>query len=160
MGQQGNLTSTMLMFAFIAVFMYFFIMRPQNKKRQQHEAMLASISRGSEVITAGGFFGTVREVLDDSYIIELADGVKVRILKSSISVKRNEGEKSGEPKKVKKKKKKIRDAGSAETAGESQAETIEAAASDVEAAEYQPAVTEAAEAAPAPAEEENNEEKA
>lgn len=152
MGQQGNLTSTMLMFAFIAVFMYFFIMRPQKKKQQQHAAMLASISRGSEVITAGGFFGTVREVLDDSYIIELADGVKVRILKSSISVK-TEGEKSGEPKKAKKKKKKVRDAGAADTAGEAQAETIEAPDTEV-------AVAETAEAASAPAEEENNEEKA
>lgn len=153
MGQQGNLTSTMLMFAFIAVFMYFFIMRPQRKKQQQHAEMLASISRGSEVITAGGFFGTVREVLDDSYIIELADGVKVRILKSSISVKKNEGETSSEPKKAKKKKKKVRDAGAADTAGEAKTETIEA--SDV-----QSAAAETAEAAAAPAEEENNEEKA
>lgn len=156
MGQQGNLTGTMLMFAFIAVFMYFFMIRPQRKKQQQHAAMLASISRGSEVITAGGFFGTVREVLDDSYIIELADGVKVRILKSSISVKKNDGEKNGEPKKPKKKKKKLKDAGSADTSGESQAETIEAAPSDAETVEANAAVTEAA----APAEEEDNEEKA
>jgi preprotein translocase subunit YajC len=57
------------------------------------------------VITAGGFFGKVWEVLDDSYIIELADGVKARILKSSISTRREVGdEKSKQPRKLKKKR--------------------------------------------------------
>jgi preprotein translocase subunit YajC len=51
--------------------------------------MIESIGRGDTVITAGGFFGKVGVVLEDSYIIEVADGVKMRILKSSISVRRD-----------------------------------------------------------------------
>lgn len=80
---------------FVLIF-YFLIFRPQKKKQQQHEKMVASIGRGDTVVTAGGFFGRVSDVLDDSYIIEIADGVKVRILKSSISLRREPGE--GKPK--------------------------------------------------------------
>lgn len=105
MGQQGDLVRMMLPLAMFAAIFYFLIMRPQKKKQKAHEDMIANISKGSEVVTAGGFFGIVREVMDDSYIIEMAEGVKVRILKSSISIRRtNEGEKSDAPKKKRKKR--------------------------------------------------------
>ena len=89
-GQQGSLTSMLLPLAMFAAIFYFMIIRPQKKKQKAHDDMLASISRGDTVITAGGFFGVVRDVLDDSYLIELDEGVKVRILKSSISMKKSE----------------------------------------------------------------------
>ena len=103
-GQQGGLVGMMLPLAMFAAIFYFMIIRPQKKKQKAHEEMLASISRGATVITAGGFFGVVRDVLDDSYIIELDEGVKARILKSSISMKKTEG--SSETKAKKKKLKK------------------------------------------------------
>lgn len=159
-GQQGGLAGMMLPLAMFAAIFYFMIMRPQKKKQQQHDNMIASISVGSEVITAGGFFGTVRKVLDDSFIIELAEGVMVRILKTSISIRKNSDEKNSEPKKAKKKKKKLRDGGPADATGESQAGTIEAAASDAGTGGTEVAATPETAAAPAPAEEENNGEKA
>lgn len=105
MGQQGGLTGMLLPLAMFAAIFYFMIIRPQKKKQKAHEDMLASISKGDTVITAGGFFGIVRETLDDSYIIELDEGVKVRILKSSISMKKSDGSAVGsQPKKKKSKK--------------------------------------------------------
>jgi preprotein translocase subunit YajC len=92
------------MLAIMFFIFYFLILRPQKKKQKQHETMLASISRGDTVITAGGFFGRVCEVLDDSYIIELADGVKARILKSSISTRREAGEERIRTRKLKKRR--------------------------------------------------------
>ena len=50
--------------------------------------MIASINRGDEIITIGGFMGTVREVREDSFQIEIAEGVRVRILKSAVQTKR------------------------------------------------------------------------
>lgn len=94
----------MLPLAMFAAIFYFMIIRPQKKKQRAHEDMLASISKGDTVITAGGFFGIVREILDDSYLIELDEGVKARILKSSISMKKSEG--SVAPQQPKKKKSK------------------------------------------------------
>ncbi|MEG1837055.1 MAG: preprotein translocase subunit YajC [Synergistaceae bacterium] len=88
-GQQGNLASMLLPLAMFAAIFYFMIIRPQKKRQKTHDDMLASISKGDMVITAGGFFGTVREILDDSFILELAEGVKVRILKSSVSMRKD-----------------------------------------------------------------------
>ena len=106
-GQQGGLVGMMLPLAMFAAIFYFMIIRPQKKKQKAHEEMLASISRGSTIITAGGFFGIVREVLDDSYIIELDEGVKARILKSSVSMKKADGSSEARPKKKKVKKDEI-----------------------------------------------------
>jgi preprotein translocase subunit YajC len=92
MGQQGDLLGMLLPLVVFVVIFYFLLIRPQKKKQKQHETMLASIHRGDDVVTAGGFFGTVREVKDDSFILEIAEGVKARILKSSISYKRSAGE--------------------------------------------------------------------
>lgn len=146
MGQQGGLAGMMLPLAMFAAIFYFLIIRPQKKKQKAHENMLASISKGSEIVTAGGFFGIVREVLDDSYIVELAEGIKVRILKSSISIKRNEGEKSDAPKKEKKKKKRLQndDAVTAEPVIEAEEKPVseaipaEAEIVELEAAAEQP----------------------
>lgn len=105
MGQQGGLMGMMLPLAMFAAIFYFMIIRPQKKKQKAHDDMLASISKGDTVITAGGFFGIVRDILDDSYIIELDEGVKARILKSSISMKKTDGSAiSAQPKKKKGKK--------------------------------------------------------
>lgn len=107
--QQGGMAGLFFpILLFIGIF-YFLILRPQKKKSQQHEKMLSSISRGDTVITAGGFFGKVSDVLDDSYIIELADGVKVRILKSSISVRRDAADNAVRAPRPKKKDRQRRD---------------------------------------------------
>ena len=118
-GQQGGLVGMMLPLAMFAAIFYFMIIRPQKKKQKAHEEMLANISRGSTIITAGGFFGIVREILDDSYIIELDEGVKARILKSSVSMKKTDGSSDARPKKKKVKKDEI----PAETAEEPVKET-------------------------------------
>ncbi|MDR2779492.1 MAG: preprotein translocase subunit YajC [Synergistaceae bacterium] len=88
---------------FIVIF-YFLMYRPQKKKQQQHDKMISSIGRGDTVVTAGGFLGKICEVLDDSYIIELADGVRARILKSSVSSRREGGDDKLKPRRLKKKK--------------------------------------------------------
>ena len=147
-GQQGGLVGMMLPLAMFAAIFYFMILRPQKKKQKAHEEMLASISRGSTVITAGGFFGVVRDVLDESYIIELDEGVKARILKSSISMKKSD---SSEQKQLKKKKKKSQelpeDNADVEASAEVSADTAAAAAETVaesaaEVADVNPADTE------------------
>lgn len=89
-GAQGGLMGMLLPLALFVVIFYFLIIRPQKKRQRQHQEMLASIKRGDQVVTAGGFFGIVRETKDDSYILEIADGVKARILKSSVQYKKSE----------------------------------------------------------------------
>lgn len=87
---QGGLVSMLLPLGVFIVIFYFLIIRPQKKRQRKHEDMLASIRNGDMIVTAGGFYGTVRDVKDDSFIIEIADGVKARILKGSIQMKKQD----------------------------------------------------------------------
>ncbi|NCB17499.1 MAG: preprotein translocase subunit YajC [Synergistales bacterium] len=87
-GGQGSLMGMLFPLAIFVVIFYFFIIRPQKKRQRAQDELLASLSRGDQIVTIGGFFATIREVKDDSIVVEIADGVKVRILKSAVATKR------------------------------------------------------------------------
>jgi len=87
-GQAGLLGMMWPLLLFIVIF-YFLLIRPQKKRQKQHQDMLNSIKRGDQVVTAGGIYGTVTDVKDDSFILEVSDGVKIRVLKNAISFKRS-----------------------------------------------------------------------
>lgn len=82
-----SLIETMLPFVLIFVIMYFLIIRPQQKKAKEHRQMLDALRRGDEVITAGGIYAKITKVKDteDEVEAEIAQGVKVRLVKSLIS---------------------------------------------------------------------------
>lgn len=67
-------------------FMYFFMIRPQQKKQKEIQKFRNSIERGQEVITAGGIYGVVREIDDvkNALVIEVASGVRVRVDRNSV----------------------------------------------------------------------------
>ncbi|MCX8509577.1 MAG: preprotein translocase subunit YajC [Rhodobacteraceae bacterium] len=66
--------------------MYFLILRPQQKKMKEHKAMIEALRRGDTVITGGGIRGKVSKVIDEGDVeVEIADGIKVRVVKSTIS---------------------------------------------------------------------------
>lgn len=92
---QGGLVSMLLPLGVFIVIFYFLIIRPQKKRQRKHEDMLASIRNGDMIVTAGGFYGTVRDVKEDSFIVEIADGVKARILKGSIQMKKQDEHPAG-----------------------------------------------------------------
>ena len=69
----------------IFVIMYFLLIRPQQKKVKEHRAMVEALRRGDQVLTGGGIVGKVSKVHDDGVIeVEIADGVRVRVIKSTI----------------------------------------------------------------------------
>lgn len=70
----------------IFIIMYFFLIRPQQRKVKEHQAMVAALRRGDQVITQGGIVGKVQKVRDDGEIeVEIATGVNVRVIKSTIT---------------------------------------------------------------------------
>ncbi len=75
----------LLMLAAIFAIMYFLLIRPQQKKMKEHQAMVEGVRRGDQVITQGGIVGKIAKVRDDGELeVEIADGVKVRVIKSTI----------------------------------------------------------------------------
>ena len=70
----------------IFAIMYFLLIRPQQKKVKEHQAMVAGLRRGDQVVTQGGLIGKVVKVKDDGELeVELADNVKVRVVQSTIA---------------------------------------------------------------------------
>ena len=70
----------------IFAIMYFLLIRPQQKKMKEHKAMVESLRRGDQVVTQGGLIGKVSKVKDDSEIeVELAEGVRVRVVRGTIA---------------------------------------------------------------------------
>lgn len=65
--------------------MYFLMIRPQQKKLKEHRAMVDALRKGDQIVTAGGLIGKVTKVKDDNEVeVELATGVKVRVVQSTI----------------------------------------------------------------------------
>lgn len=70
----------------IFVIMYLLLIRPQQKKMKEHKAMVEALRRGDQVITQGGIVGKVVKVKEDGEIeVEIADGVKVRVIKATVA---------------------------------------------------------------------------
>ncbi len=82
----GGAFAQFLPLILIFAIMYFLLIRPQQKKVKQHQAMVAALRRGDQVITQGGLIGKVVKVKDDNEIeVELAENVKVRVVKSTVA---------------------------------------------------------------------------
>lgn len=85
-GDAGSLISTLIPFILIFAIMWFLLIRPQQKKLKEHRAMVDALRRGDQVITAGGLIGKVTKVKEDGEIeVELADNVRVRVVKQTIT---------------------------------------------------------------------------
>ena len=82
MEQFGQFIPLLLIFGI----MYFLLIRPQQKKMKEHQAMVNGMRRGDKVVTACGMFGKVVKVHDEGEVeVEIADGVKVRMVQSTIA---------------------------------------------------------------------------
>ena len=78
----GQFLPLILIFAI----MYFLLIRPQQKKMKEHQAMVDALRRGDQVVTQGGLIGKVSKVKEDNEIeVEIAEGVKVRVVRSTIA---------------------------------------------------------------------------
>jgi preprotein translocase subunit YajC len=82
--QAGGGMSLVMMFGVFILFMYFAVWRPQSKRSKQQRAMLEAITKGDEVVTAGGILGRVSKVSDQYLVLALDENVEVTIQKSSI----------------------------------------------------------------------------
>ena len=84
--QQGSGWSMIIMLVAMFAIMYFFMIRPQQKKQKEEHNFRNSLTVGQEVITIGGIYGTVKNVeLDGVVTLEVASGVKIRVHKDGIN---------------------------------------------------------------------------
>ena len=80
---QADYSFLIMMVAIFAI-MYFFMIRPQNKKQKEIANFRKGLEVGQSVITAGGIYGKVKEIEDSAVVVEIASGVKIKVDKNSI----------------------------------------------------------------------------
>lgn len=80
----SGMSQIVILVVFVVVF-YFLLIRPQQKRMKDQQNMLSKLATGDEVVTTGGLLGRIIEVGDPYLVLEIADGVRVRVLKSQIS---------------------------------------------------------------------------
>jgi len=85
-GDASSMLVQLAPLALIFVVFYFFLIRPQQQKARQQRSMLDAIRRGDRVVTGGGFIGTIAKVVNnEEVLVDLADNVRVRVVRSTIS---------------------------------------------------------------------------
>jgi preprotein translocase subunit YajC len=84
--------STLVPLVLLFGIFYFLLIRPQQQRLKAHQQLVNSVKRGDTVVTAGGLIGKVAKVKDDSEVmVEIADNVQVRVLKSTLTEVRSKG---------------------------------------------------------------------
>ncbi|MDE6537436.1 MAG: preprotein translocase subunit YajC [Muribaculaceae bacterium] len=82
-GQGSSWTGMLMIVAMIAIF-YFFMIRPQQKKQKEIKNQRDAMKNGDKVITAGGIHGKIKEISDNTIIMEVAQGVSLKVNKDSV----------------------------------------------------------------------------
>jgi len=81
----GDMLMTLAPMVLIFVVFWFLLIRPQQKKAKEHRAVVAALKRGDRVVTSGGIYGQVTHVADDHLMVEIAEGVKIKVVRDAIS---------------------------------------------------------------------------
>jgi preprotein translocase subunit YajC len=83
-GGANPLSMLLPIIGMLAIF-YFLLIRPQQKRQKQTQAMISALKNGDRVVTSAGIYGTVAGIKDDVIILKIAENVKIEVMKSAVS---------------------------------------------------------------------------
>lgn len=81
----GSMISSIVMMVLMFAIFYFLLLRPQQKKAAQHRAMVGALKKGDRVVTGGGIVGRVTSVNDNEVEVEVAQNVRIRVVRGTIA---------------------------------------------------------------------------
>jgi preprotein translocase subunit YajC len=84
-GAGSFLSNPMFMIVAMFAIMYFLVIRPQSKKQKELQRMLSELKKGDEVVTGGGIIGKISGMKDNELTLQLQEGVRVRVVRSSVT---------------------------------------------------------------------------
>lgn len=87
MDQLGSVAPLIIFVVLIFAMMYFLMIRPQRKKQREHQDLMRDLRSGDSVITAGGIYGKVESVSDESIVIKVESGATIRVAINSVVIK-------------------------------------------------------------------------
>ena len=86
---QSFIGSVVPLLIFVVIF-YFLLIRPQQKKQQEHEKEVSSLKPNDNILTSGGIYGKISKIKEDALVIEIADGVEINVVPSTVSLVKKE----------------------------------------------------------------------
>ena len=92
-GETEQGTSIWLLIGFMVLifgFFYFVMIRPQRKRQKDHEMMMQELQKGDKVMTAGGLYGTIDSISEDSVVIKVESGATIRVARGSVVMRREQ----------------------------------------------------------------------
>ena len=86
---EGGFDWTIIIFIVLIFGMFYFLMiRPQRKRQKEHQQLIEELRKGDRVVTAGGIYGVIETVSEDSVVIKVESGTTMRVAKGSVALKR------------------------------------------------------------------------
>ena len=86
---QGSIIPTIIFMVAIFGVFYFLMVRPQRKRQKEHEKMVRELQKGDQVITAGGIYGQIESISDDTIVIKVESGATIRVARGSVAGRRD-----------------------------------------------------------------------
>ena len=83
-GEEGSIVPMLIFLALIFGVFYFLMIRPQRKKQKEHEVMVQELGKGEKVVTAGGIYGTIESLNEESIVLKIESGASIRIARGSV----------------------------------------------------------------------------
>lgn len=84
----GSIWPMIIFLVVIFALFYFVMIRPQRKRQKEHETLMQGLQKGDRVITAGGIYGTIESLSEDSVVIKVEGGTTMRVARGSVAVQR------------------------------------------------------------------------
>lgn len=95
MGGSGSIYSLIILLVVFGGIFYFLLIRPQRQKQKQHEELVSDLEIGDRVVSAGGIHGKIKEVHEDTFVMEAKDGTRLEIERDSIAESEEEESTTG-----------------------------------------------------------------
>lgn len=83
--QQPSMLEALFPFVIMFVILYFVLLRPQMRKQKEHQSFVSALKRGDEIITQTGILGRIEGITDQFVTLEIADGVRIKMLRSQVA---------------------------------------------------------------------------
>ena len=85
-GEDGgtSILPLIIFLVFIFAMFYFVMIRPQRKRQREHDMMVQELQKGDRIITAGGIYGTIESISEDSVVLKVESGTTIRVARSSV----------------------------------------------------------------------------
>lgn len=99
-GASPNTLASLVPMFFIGVIFYFLLIRPQQKQRKEHQALITALKTGDKVITSSGIHGMIANVKEKTFVVKVADNVKIEFDKASVTSIQKDSEEESSEKKV------------------------------------------------------------